>query len=1070
MVSRHVVVSDHLRSVLVSSAILLAAASLAACGGSGSRSPEVEDPKPGDTRFISADGSGPAFGGPTRGGGAPSDDLEGGAGGAGGGDDGEGRTVEEGDIYRAFGESLLLNLNYYRGLQVIDLSDLAQPRVLSRLEISGVPVELYVTGDRAVVLLDEWIGYYGGRGSSAVARAAGGLVLLVDLSNPEDPAVIGSEVVPGSIRTSRLTRAGDRVALYVVSSDWASVGEDGSSSGVATSGGSYGGGAVTAVRSFDLSGSGIVARSRLDLGGWVADIQATPEALLVARTDWTAGGTSSRVSMVDISSPDGVMVEGDEVPLAGVVSSQFNMDLYKGVLRVVSGSTWGGTTHNHLETFDASDPSNLVPVDAKTFGSGESLFGTLFLGNSAFFVTYLRQDPFHAFEITDAGIATEKSQFIVSGWNDWFRAVFSGTRLVGVGVDDAGPRKLAVSLYDVTDLENANPLVGRAQVEIDWSWSEASWDHRAFSVIEGAVSIPAADGATETGLVLLPYSGWDASNGRSIAGVQIFTFSPQGITARGTMDHGSPVRRSFAVGEETAGNLSNESLSLFSTADPEAPVELGRVDLAPRYDDLLFFDGFAVRQHVPGDPWSYYRDESLPDRIEIVPAGGSADGGAPVAAFDVPAGSTLRKVGSRLVAVSSKPVDWNWPYRYETTISSFDLADPTHPVPLGELVSEDLPVGQSWDWWMYDCFDCGRMYSNATGNVHVASDDTLVLVAQVPRDRLLGTARVCAEYPISSGSCWGTTGRCFEDSGARYCSTLNGETNCEGSFYRCEFQSGERQECLPLDPAGVATSRYCHDEESRRYWTSFEAAAVEIPASGPPRLGDTAQLPIDDEAVAVVPAADGVWLSTKVPYRVPGDARSYALHHVRKLEASAGTLAPTAAINVPGPLLEVDDDTIYTRHFMWSQNTIDSAVAKLERDGDVARLVSYRRFAGAMVSQIRTDGAGHVLLTYRDGATRGPQRLSVLDSDSPSFATLADVEVSDWADLRDAVAGRAVFDVPGGLLVFNLDQPAAPWPQAYFALRGWPQGLRIEGRRLYVPAGPFGIYELDLDGGNLPAP
>ncbi|HEY0840067.1 MAG TPA: beta-propeller domain-containing protein, partial [Vulgatibacter sp.] len=430
----------------------VAAFSLVACGGASSPAPRVDDPRPGDTRFISADGAGPAFDGPTRGGGAPAEDgANDGAGGTSG--DGGDRTVEEGDVYRAFGENLLLNLNFYRGLQVIDLSDLANPRVLSRLEVSGMPVELYVAGDRAVVLLNDWIGYYGSRFSPALSQVGGGLILLVDLSNPQDPSVIGSEVVPGTIRTSRLARFGEQLALYVVSNDWQAAGGNG---------GGYGGSAVTAVRSFDLSGSSVLPRSQLDLGGWVADIQATPEALLVARTDWTAGTAASRVSLVDISRTDGVMVEGDEVQLAGVVSTQFNMDLHKGILRVVSGSTWGGTPHNHLETFDASDPAHLVPVDAKTFGTGESLFGTMFLGNSAFFVTYLRQDPFHAFEITDEGVATEKSQFIVSGWNDWFRPVFSGSRLVGIGVDDASSRKLAVSLYDVTDLESSNPLVERA--------------------------------------------------------------------------------------------------------------------------------------------------------------------------------------------------------------------------------------------------------------------------------------------------------------------------------------------------------------------------------------------------------------------------------------------------------------------------------------------------------------------------------------------------------------------------------------------------------------------------------
>jgi hypothetical protein len=57
--------------------------------------------------------------------------------------------------------------------------------------------------------------------------------------------------------------------------------------------------------------------------------------------------------------------------------------------------------------------------------------------------------------------------------------------------------------------------------------------------------------------------------------------------------------------------------------------------------------------------------------------------------------------------------------------------------------------------------------------------------------------------------------------------------------------------------------------------------------------------------------------------------------------------------------------------------------------------------------------------------------------------------------------------VPGGVLIVNVTNPAAPFAQAYFALLGWPRTMVVEGDKLYMPAGPYGIYNFDLDTFNL---
>ena len=453
-------------------------------------------------------------------------------------------AVVEGDLFRVLAPDRLLNLNAFRGLQVIDLQDATKPKIVGRLPLAGSPVELYVVGDIAFVLVNGLRGYTGMLDASASEIADGGMVLSVDLGDPTNPVLLDQAVVPGFIETSRLTRQGDRAALYVVAQQWSQ-----------GTGASYE--SRTVVASFDVASGRLEAAGQLDLGGSVSAVSATPELLLVARNDYSSvAGSGSRVALIDISDPSGAMHPGDEVGVEGFIESQFNMDYHEGVLRIASaGSRWGGDRINHLQTFDASDVSQLVPIDAASFGANEDLFATIFLGNRAFFVTYRRVDPFHAFEISDDGVITPGAEFVVSGWNDFFRPVLDDSRLIGIGVDDAGSQTLAVSLYDVTEITNPEPLLARARVAADGSWSEASFDHRAFSVLEDAVSVAGPGGVLETGLVLLPFQGWDSSRNEYAAAVQIFTFSGRTLTRRGLMLHGSPVRRSFEAGEERVANL-----------------------------------------------------------------------------------------------------------------------------------------------------------------------------------------------------------------------------------------------------------------------------------------------------------------------------------------------------------------------------------------------------------------------------------------------------------------------------------------------------------------------------------
>ncbi len=1065
------------------------------------------DPQPGQSSFVSADGQ-PGESSPgDRAGQEPADGSAG----------GDNRSVEEGDIYRVSASShLILNLNAYRGFQELDFSDVAHPKVVGSVQVAGEPVEMYQVGERVYALVNGWRGYYGSRTDLRPTTFSGGLVLTIDVSDPTAPRVTGRAQVDGYIRTSRLTRGDGSEALYVVATD----------------------GQTTYVRSFAVASSGeLTKRSDIDLGGYVADIQATPTRLLVASNDG-GSGQGSDVSVIDISDPDGHMVEGGTVRVQGKVASKTNIDVDGDILRVVSGNDWSNATRtNHIETFDISDLSSITPVDHATFGDGEQLYATIFVGQKAFCVTYQRVDPLHAFEISAQGQITERSQFVVSGWNDFFKPVANNTRLLGVGVNDQDGRKLAVSLYDISDLNNANPLLSRAEVGLQWSSSEANWDDRAFTVLEGATSVTGPGGVEETGLVLLPFSGWNDGDGRYESGVQIFTFSANTLTRRGVMLQDSPVRRSFLADPDarTAGNLSEVELSLFDAADPDAPAELGRVELAPNYTDFFVVGDHGVRRHSRQDYYYWWGDHTAArpdDQLEVVALAGDVDQEAPVASMNIPAGARVYRVGDLLTVVSQTYVDSAQADKaqWQTRVDVWDVSDPTAPTKQGSLTTRELPVSGYYygdpvaaDGGATRAMD-SPVYVGWGGGQVMVTASALVFPEAVSERELVGTEHVRYISPVSQDR------TCAENTADHLCSFLTGGISCRhverpdgthepevcsGAIYRCDWSADGSADCTTVDADSVETRETTYDWQRYRYWVHYNLHSLDLRDPAHPALGKTVASPADHEAVSMLAAGSRVFLSYKTPYTVPDDGRSFVRFFFEPVDFS-DPQAPVvgAGVNIPGDLIAVDGQTLITRDHLWGDHVVESSVNKLRWQGSKAVLEGTHRFTDRYVQDIRFDGAGHVLVTHRgawwwrdefavpadggggvsvgsgsadasatsdagvadagadasDEPADPPDRvlkLSVLDAESNTFDELSQTSIDDWATLRDAVAGRALFAVPGGMLVVNLDDPQEPYAQAYFPLRGWPSQVVVDGREVFLPAGRYGLYRFGLDDFNL---
>ncbi|MDH5674895.1 MAG: beta-propeller domain-containing protein [Myxococcales bacterium] len=1081
-----------------------------ACGGDSHKGPDNDDNA---GIFVSAD----AFAGQAAG-------VPAGTGGAGGatataapsvaeaGGDGvdnsrAGASVVEGDIYRVLDQGRILNLNSYRGLQVIDIADPSEPSIIGHYAVAGEPEEMYVQGDRALVLLNGYQAYYGSRDDVRAESRSGGLLLSVSLADPAKPVLIDQRLIEGYVRKSRLVQGDNGSSLFVVSSHGVEVQSEQGYLEYREQ---------TVVTSFDVTAGMLDKVTELELEGYVQDIQATSEVLMVAHQQWLRNDDRSLVTLVDISDPAGSMVLGDSVQVAGYIENQFRMDLHEGILRVVS-TDWQQSI-NTVQTFDAADLGALSALDSCAFGAGQDLYATLFVGDKAFFVTYLRQDPFHAFAMGADGSCQERSEYIVSGWNDFFRPVADATRLIGVGIDDAdGGRAPAVSLYDITNLDNAEPLLARAAGDtLQWSWSEASWDHRAFSVLENALSVNAADGTEERGLVLLPFQGSEVdAQGHyrgEVSGVHLFTFSDSTVTLRGQMKHDSPVRRSFLAGDDLSANLSESSLALYDHGDPDAPALLGSVELAPNYGRLLRYGDYRARLTRPS--YDYYYDpylegsQEVPQaRLEIIEAAADPNTTNALASFEVDADVQLLKAGDLLLSVSYRMVDTSKEeLSYETTVRVFDLSDPKEPAEVGKAVSDSVRPS----YFGYDGYfggfgggfvGCGMgplWFGGGQAEGSFVVGDALVFVDAEPQDELLGRERVCNFWPqqdyetsCADPECMEWTESYYE--GYRTCRTLEGGPEiCEGEYRYCSYSFDGSRDCgEPVDLAELALEESCWDNERYRYWSSYRFTALDLSSPSEPRFGQTQTMDRSEESVRVLPQGDKLYYSFRKPYELEGDERPHVRYFYREVDASdPAALVVGDAVNVPGELIAVDGERLYTRDLRWGQAQADTWLHQLSVGDAGVAIEASLGFEGRNVRSVVSED-GHLLVSHDDVAAGGYygvgvpiatdaalpggfgtsggdvelSRLSIVARDG--LEVVSEVDIDRYAELQASHDARALYNVPGGLLMLNIEDASAPYAQAFFTTRGWPEQILFDGDALLVTAGPYGIYRFDTDAFNL---
>ncbi len=619
--------------------VAVAAALLAGC-----------PPRPTDYSFASADPGGRnGFW----------DDLFGGVDLAPVADEGDGeqqREVVEPDVIRQDG-SLLYVLNQYRGLMIVDLDT---ERILGRVPTYGLPRDLYLVGDRAYVLVGYAQEYTEDEG--LVRMSVGSRLFVVDVSEPASASVSGTFDLEGDLVDSRLV--GD--VLYAVSAHveywWEYGGVVDEGVGVAEVNKSQTSESwVTSVNVADPDYINVAGE--LSFAGYGDIIQATSSAIFVAANDWQTD--TSTITYVDISDPAGAIAVRGAVQAPGQIADRFKMDVWQGVLRVVSGTNLSNRQVT-VTTVNLADPDTLDVLASITVegAAGETLYATRFDGPLAYIVTYLVVDPLFVVDLSNPANPVVTGELEVPGWSTHIEP--RGDRLIALGVDDTDGRKVSVSLFDVAD--TANPqLIERVSVSEGWAWSSAYNDVKALTVLDD--------------VIIVPFSGWDESGGYDR--LQFVSYTRDSLTERGYVDVQGSVLRSFESGGAYYG-VTTEQLATIDGSDLDAPEVVNRLALAEYVADYHEFSSYLALEVV-----TEYDTNSV--RVRSATYGGTH---LDEAAFKLDSFQASVLHGETLVVVGST---WEDGGRYDVVF--VDCSQPDALEVVQRLAVDVEPYWGGWWWW-----------------------------------------------------------------------------------------------------------------------------------------------------------------------------------------------------------------------------------------------------------------------------------------------------------------------------------------------------------------------------------
>jgi hypothetical protein len=519
-------------------------------------------------------------------------------------------------------------------------------------------------------------------------------VLLVDVHDPDAPAVLAEQAIPGDAALATLVVRGDVARVYVVADELT---RDCTTPTKRTT-----------LHGFEVSADSVEAAATLDLGHDVAAVAARDGQLLVLEDANQADRTAAPSASVIALDGDDALVRSAAASAPGGLGGQPHVWVER------QGSTWtllaSAADGARVVQYDASDPSALVELTDCALPQTGELGGLWVLGTHAFVTTWPTQAGNSVFDVDLASCAIDERHGI------WLAQVPDSDALVEI--DSSSQSALEARVV----ASGSSEPVAVARVELGAGDRALPW---ASSVLASAA---AQQNASEPHLLAVPLEG---PGGQAL---QLFSVSASGVHAQPRLAPGMTLASSTTQGVATA-NIGDHGVLTTFALDGAQPAALATLALQPS-----FVRGYAL----DGDHWARLRqpaagrvkgeedlmeDEILnPDpsafaSLEVIAQGVDPELAPALARIELNPYAQVVRLGTRFAAVTNREASKPG----TTRIELFDFTDPLKPRTRGTLESDALWVqdnGGVLRGPAIECLDCDR---GGDGPIALATRHALVL-------------------------------------------------------------------------------------------------------------------------------------------------------------------------------------------------------------------------------------------------------------------------------------------------------------------------------------------------------
>jgi hypothetical protein len=978
---------------------------------------------------------------------------------AGAGDKSSDREIEEADIVKIVDNTMYI-LNTYRGLIIVDITDPNQPAIIGRQQMFGQPVDMYVVDTKAYIVLSSYY-YYGFRflevGGDSIWTPynwEGSQICIVDITDSTDPFIINTIELEGEVTDTR--RVGD--VIYAVSSEfdyywmqwdtfeteWGRRSE--SQEEEYTGPNTY----VVSINFEDPEN--ILEVDRVEFPGTSNEIHVTQFALYVAQPNY--GDESSGyepytdVTYVDISDPFGLIDVRDSFRAEGRLEDRYQMDHYDDTFRMVT-HFWSGIGESKLWVYDVSNPDEISKLGELLIDDAGTLMATRFEEERAYTIHLPRSiDPLDTIDLSDPTSPELCDVLEMPGWVEHIE--IRGFKLLALGVDDSdGQRKVAVSLFDVTDPYNTE-LKDRVTIGEGYSWSGANWDPKALSVID------------DQNIILVPFTSYvydeTSRDSTSMNGVQIveFDLDNNDLTARGVIENAADqVLRTRAYRSRIL-STSNYFLQVIDADDMDNPEITAQLELCTDIKDLAIIDDYAV-QLV--DTW-WDEDNRYKFRVvdEDDPDGYPPDHELNIGNPDY----CLMYTNGDMVYLFTSDYEYYYDYydtysepTYESAVTIYDFSDPLNPQERGSL---ELPfyIGYYYRspyvgymptdnyYWYYSPSDLLQM----DGNYFVYHP---------------GSSYYYYDYYYGTNEVKDGTGEESDYNERIYIADLSNPDDPQ-SLPEYEFDTFSIQNMNVRGRMVYYTDLETISNEEYGYgWTDAKYYLGRIDLTDPynPNELDLVNIPgtfVDANNDGSVIYTLSTWFETEDEVTT-----QFQTFNVLTLSYDIATLK--SAIQVDGTIrsIYIEDGLAYFT--MTNQETQDEEPSTGEGSSSGGTSEETSGTEGAPVESEKatsSDAAYYPYYNYIEVHMFMVYDLSNVNSPEIIY----ELELCDYGFISEVNGGYVVLELSwsNGLLMFDFTDPTAPAALGFFLIRGSVNNVLIHEptETVYVVSGYYGVYMAEL--------